>query len=42
MLAEGEEDDFNGSWALCVQLLLELSIKHGPGHSTRTVYGASH
>lgn len=39
---EGEEDDTNGFWARCIQLLRKTWIKHSPGHSSRTGYGASH
>lgn len=39
---EGRRDDANGFWTWCIQLLRRAWIKHCPGQSGRTGYGASH
>lgn len=39
---ERKEDDTNGFWTRCIQLLQKAWIKHCPGQSSRTSYGALH
>lgn len=39
---EGRRDDANGFWTWCIQLSRRAWIKHCPGQSGRTGYGASH